>query len=404
MSSYKEEIEFSLSIADRPLPLDEEEAFNVTDQPCLFGDDVIDGLQGPWNIAHNAETILRAPRPKRCDHTFAIAIGGGPSVAQHIPALRELQHKCLMVAAQTSVKGLLEAGIVPHLVTPIERNKYLSKYLPDDCGDITFAGAPLVHSSMMQKFKKHVYCPSGDMVYRWCSLPSDTPAFYGSSTGTTAINIAASLTANKVFLVGHDLAYSDGASHWNKSQAPKIDENEYQYRIKGTNGEWLKSESLWKRLCRQITATTTLHPQIVNVNHHEKVGAFIPGCLSEPLPSAVGLPDFTFACEPASDERLARWKQHAKLFPFHARKLDKFFQSARTLSEQDTDILKAGLGLNAHAFSYFLVSILTSISYEARLGEISHADCLAWLKEATHSVLYNCRPYFDQIAKCANAK
>jgi len=403
MYAHSQEIEDALEVGNKPTAPDERDAFNQQDRPFLFGDDVIDGVHGVINIAKNAHIILRAPSPARCDHVPAIAIGGGPSLKQHIPALRKLQHKCLLIAAQTSVKGLLEAGITPHMSSPMERPRVMRKYLPDNCGSMVFAGAPLVHPDVMNKFNRHVYLPSGDCVYRWCGLPNEHIIYFGSSTGTTAVNAAASMTTQKIYLVGHDLAFDNDSSHWEGSQAPGVKRTDQEHWIDGNNGERLRTEHFWRRLCEQLSETTRLHPHIVNVNAYHKVGAKIPGTLCEDLPDPDSLPDFTLPMNEPNEERLKRWKHHAKLMPYHARKLRKFFQSAKSIAPKDTDILRAGVGDNAYAFAYMMVSILTQLSYECRMGAITHDQCLGWLKTATDNFLTNGKDFFEQIAECAHA-
>jgi uncharacterized Rossmann fold enzyme len=403
MPAQIQSIEEALAIGNAPAPTDRQGIFRHSDCPFLFGDDVIDGTQGVFNIASNASVILRAPAPLRCDSAPAIAVGGGPSVAHHLPLLRELQHKCLIVASQTSAQGLMDAGITPHLITPMERNGVMRKYTPKDAGKIVFAGAPLVHNDVMKQFKKHIYLSSADGLYNWCNSSVDRPIFFGSSTGTTAVNVAASMTSQKIYLVGHDLSYDNQSSHWAGSQAPRMDSYKQGHLIEGNNGELLPTDFLWLRLRDQISDTCLLHPGIVNVNAFHGVGAQIPGTLSESLPNPSGLPDFTFKLGEPNEQRIKDWRRHARLMPYHARKLRDFFDYAQDVTPKSTDIMLAGIGPNAHAFAYMMVSILTQLSYECRLGEINETQCLAWLKKSTHNFLTEYKEIFEQIAEFANA-
>ena len=50
-----------------------------------------------------------------------ISIAAGPSLRQHIDTLRALQDKCLFVACDAVLKGLVAEGIQPHFCTPLER-------------------------------------------------------------------------------------------------------------------------------------------------------------------------------------------------------------------------------------------------------------------------------------------
>lgn len=400
--SLSPELEAALTVGLREKPADEREAFAMEDRPFQFGDDVIDNLHGILNIARNAQTILRAPALPRCDHAPAIAIGSGPSVARHLDALRKLSKKCLIVAAQTAAQGLIDNGVIVHLVTPMERPRSVADYLPAACSQITFAGAPLVHPDVMNRFQRHFYVPSADVLYRWCSLPGEDKVFFGSSTGTTAVNVAAFCTRQKVYLVGHDLAYGDDSqSHWDKSQSQLTDQRKTTCTILGHNGEQLPTERIWKRLCQQIADTTTLHGGLVNVNAYYKVGAQIPGLLAEPLPNPDTLPDFEMPTGAAAPERLRHWRSHARRMTMHARQLDRFFQGATDITPEQTDIMRAGVGLNGHAFSYLLVSVMVQMSYESRMRWLTPHQVLQWFRSATHNVLHNCRGFFDEITELA---
>jgi hypothetical protein len=386
-----------------PVPQDEEAAFHQKDRPVLFGDDVIDCAHGLLNIARNAKTLIGAPTVPKIDAP-AIAIGGGPSLTTHLPALRRLQHKCLLVCSQTSLAGLLKEGITPHYCTPMERNQYMEKYTPQDCGNVIFAGSPLCHPDVVNRFKHHRWVPSADDVMRWVNIPGESQVFFGSSTGTTAVNVAAfSAWKSKVYLVGHDLSYSDTGSHWSGSTAVKYDPVKATEWIMGNNGEKLRTEAFWRRLAGQITDTTTLHPGIINVNAHYGVGAKIDRVGSGPLPDPDSLPDFVLPDSEPCPARLRAWKKTARMMLTHANRLDKFFQNVKRITPEETDIRSVDLGRNVHSFSYLMVSLMVQFSYDLRAQTIPRDQALLWFKEATHNVLRNCRGMLKQVQELAEA-
>lgn len=386
-----------------PVPENESQQFHQKDRPVLFGDDIIDCAHGLVNLAKNAATLLRAPVLPKISAP-AIAIGGGPSLSMHLPALRELQHKCLLVCSQTSLGGLLKEGIVPHYCTPMERGRIMAKYTPADCGDVIFAGSPFCHPDVVSRFKRHRWVPSADGVFAWTNLPDESQIFYGSSTGTTAVNVAAySAWNSKVYLIGHDLSYADGKSHWAGSSAVAYKEAEAEEWILGNNGQRLRTESFWRRLAAQLSEVTTLHPGLINVNAHYGIGAKLEGLGSAPLPDPATLPDFRLLDVQERPERLRAWKKRARMMLTHANRLDDFFQRATAISPQETNILAAGIGDNSHAFAYLLISLMAQFSYDLRMGVIDRVAALDWFKESTHSVLRNCRGFLRQIQQCAEA-
>lgn len=386
-----------------PVPSDEAQQFNQSDRPVLFGDDIIDCAHGLLNLAKNARALMSAPVLPKINAP-AIAIGGGPSLGMHIEALRKLQHKCLLVCSQTSLAGLLKEGITPHYCTPMERPRMMTKHTPEDCGDVIFAGSPFCCPEVVNKFKRHRWVPSADGIFAWVNLPGENQIFYGSSTGTTAVNVAAySAWNDKVYLVGHDLCHSDGESHWSGSTGDRFKEADSQEWIMGNNGQRLRTEPFWRRLATQISETTTLHPGLVNVNAHYSIGAKIDNLGSAPLPDPDSLPDFYLPDAPARPERLRAWKKSARMLLTHANRLDRFFQRAKDISAEDTDIRNADVGANVHSLSYLFISLMTQFSYDLRMGTINRAQALDWFKESTHSVLKNCRGILKQVQELAEA-
>lgn len=386
-----------------PVPQDEEAAFHQKDRPVLFGDDVVDCAHGLLNIAKNARTLISAPTIPKIDAP-AIAVGSGPSLPMHREALLKLQHKCLIVCAQTALKPLLDWGIRPHYCTPMERNQYMVRFTPEDCGDVIFAGSPLCHPDVVGRFKHHRWVPSADDVMKWVNIPGESQVFFGSSTGTTAVNVAAfSAWKNKVYLVGHDLGYSGDKSHCDGSTAVKYDPSKATEWCIGNNGEKMRTEAFWRRLSGQITDTTTLHPGLVNVNAHYQIGAKIDKVGSGPLPDPDSLPDFVLPGSQPCPERLRSWKKAARMILTHSNRLDRFFQQIKRITPEETDIRTVDLGKNVHAFSYLLVSLMVQFSYDMRMQTVSPVLGLQWLKESTHSVLKNCRGFLEQVQDLAEA-
>ncbi len=394
------EIEKAISVPDRPLTGDSDADFAIIDRPAQFGDDCMDSLQGILNIARNATLLMDAPTLPRVPCP-AISVGGGPSLARHLDALRELQHKCVIVCSQTSIDGLIAAGITPHLATPIERGAELAsdRYLPKGCGKVTFSGAPLVNPSVCAAFGQHRYAASLDALYAWTSLDGEGRNYFGSSTGVTATSIACNLS-KQVYLVGHDLAYAGDDSHWAGSNGDRMDPKTNQiYPIVGNDGSILRTTHLYRRLEDQLRAVAEAHGHVVNVNAHYHEAARIRSTLSGPLPDAGDLPDWEMPAGDRVPERKAAWKRRAKKLPYSAKRCIQFFEAAKDLSPESTHIQGAGQGLNGQCLGYLLTSIFAQISYECRMRTIRPHVALDWLKTATRNVLKGSADVFEEIAE-----
>jgi len=91
----------------------------------FYGNDCKDSLIGYWNMMDNIDVILNNPGINLLKDKFrnipAICIASGPSLDKNIDQLKYLQENAILIAADASLKPLLEKGIKPHLVTSLER-------------------------------------------------------------------------------------------------------------------------------------------------------------------------------------------------------------------------------------------------------------------------------------------
>ncbi len=223
-----------LDLHQQELSADDRMRHAQLDRPFMFGDCPVDNLQGILNIARNAATLLRAPSLPNGTWPI-IAVGSGPSVPKHLPAIKALQDRCIIIAAASALKPLQDYGIQAHLCSPLERTDDTLQYIAGSGQNTRFAGAPLVAPAMTRLFEKHNFIANMDSMYDWCALPTDRRIYFGSSTGTMAVSLAASMTTGPVYLVGHDLAFADGLSHWDASTS--IHEKNEGMTIEGNNGQ-----------------------------------------------------------------------------------------------------------------------------------------------------------------------
>ncbi len=396
----------TLDLHTQELPADDRERHANLDRPFLFGDCPVDNLQGILNIARNAATILRAPAVPEGEWPV-ISIGAGPSLAKHLDTLRSLQDKCVLISSVTALKGLQEAGIQPHLTTPVERTEDMPQYLPSHAGLTRFAGAPLVCKAVADKFDHHHFVGNMDALYDWCSLPSDRRIYFGSSTGTMSVSLAARMTSGPIYLVGHDLATSAQGSHW--SPATSIREQADGLTIEGNNGEMLPTHSLWKRFAFIIGEIARSHSNVVNVNMADGTGAKILNTQGGLLPDATGLPTLSIDWGDPNEARLKHWKKYAHRIAADARRACRTVEAAkfRTVDAGgqrrfvSTDMSLIVPGPNGMVFSYLLVSIYASLSYMTRMRILTPDVAHSWAKSAIVNVLHGSRNLFKEIEEHA---
>ena len=306
------------------------------DMPQLYGNDILDSFMGLYHAALNAPTLLPAATitdiAGRYGMTPAISIGAGPSLTRHLDELRELQDKCILVACDAVLPGLLKAGIQPHYVTPLERlgaNAVFSQGAEDT--RCVFAGLPVCHPDTLAPFRGRVLGVAGlDRVYDWL-WPGDESRvriMTGSSTGVLSVSIALAVTMGPVYLVGHDLAKEGGVSHWGAAELATSDFRKmeqatvfgtgYERRlVPGNCGEMVESIAWWDRFRGEISllCAALKMRKVINVAAHDRVGAVIPGALVAPLPDPATLETFYAPLLPGHTGRLEAWRTRAKELP-----------------------------------------------------------------------------------------
>lgn len=367
------------------------------DKILEFGDDIMDGLQGAWHIAKNNHLLLGPTvRQMHLGNTPAIAIGAGPSLKRHIDKLRELQSKCLLVCCDSILDGLLDQGITPHIVTPVERIPEIAKAFSRTDYTTVFAGKPVVHHDAAKPFKRSWFVPCSDVLYGWCLAEPEELASYGQSTGTMAVAVACNLTAGPVYLVGHDLSMDDKQSHWKGAKAATVHDQD-TFATDGYAGT-VYTDWWWDMFRRHIEATAGWHKNVINVNAHDRIGAVIHNTKCGRLPDASQLLDFKLPDDPPPNTaRRDRFLARLRRLPEDIR-LAKVKLSSMRLTEDDTDMVNL-FGQSWPLFGYILRSLYGQFSLESCAGR-PNADVLDGVRCAILNVLNECDEIFKDMASC----
>lgn len=231
--------------------------------PFSWGNSTLDGVCGVVNAIRNAPSLLCSPPLENGAYSCpAISIGAGPSLADHLPALRRIQGKALIVSCDAAAGGLLAAGIRPDYVTPLERLNSTWQKLPDSCGGAIFAGTPVVPPQTLAAFEGHRtrLITQPDVLYRWMlgEAREDLDLWTGGSSGTMATAVALRLTTGPVYLVGHDL--STGPVHHWEGAPVSTDlhaDDEQSLLVRGARKPEVQTKPDWARFAMQLADMAT---------------------------------------------------------------------------------------------------------------------------------------------------
>lgn len=167
------------------------------------GDDILDAMIGLQQMIRNKRLFGCPPLPVGAWNGDAIAVGSGPSLMGQMDELRNAQDRMLIVAAHSAVPVLLKHGVIPHMITPKERDPDLNiipSKLPEK---VVYAGLPCVPVAPDRCQTAYLVGGSDPMLV-WLGFGrSDLGA--PTNSGTLAAQVASIVASGAVYLVGYDM-------------------------------------------------------------------------------------------------------------------------------------------------------------------------------------------------------
>lgn len=148
----------------------------------------------------------------------ALVIGAGPSLDDVVAELRTRQESCIVIAVDTAVRILQNAGIDPDFIVTVDPQPVNRVFLESYQGNATIVVDPTVsyHSGRHFARKKIAIAATPFFLGRLfaAKLGGEVGDIaYGGSVSTNAYDLARKLGCDPVYLAGQDLAFSDGQVH-----------------------------------------------------------------------------------------------------------------------------------------------------------------------------------------------
>ena len=149
---------------------------------------------------------------------LGIVVSAGPSLHRALDLLAApgVRQRAVIIAAQTTLRPLLAAGVRPHFVTALDfheiSRRFYEDLTPDDVRDVTLVAEAKAHPVIFDLFPGPIRCCANeflDQVLGEHARPMGTlPA--GATVAHLAVYLAHYLGCNPIALVGQDLAFTDG--------------------------------------------------------------------------------------------------------------------------------------------------------------------------------------------------
>lgn len=164
-----------------------------------------------------------------------IVVAAGPSLNKNICDLKEAKGKAFIIAVDTAVKPLLNAGIMPDMFVCIDAEKPLYLIEHKDAKKIPLLTGIEVASDIFDYHtgKKFFYNQGYSLVER-VLLQSEYAVGSiesGGSVATNAFSLFHKIGITRIILVGQDLAFTGNKSHADGTFAEKMEEVDTSHYI-----------------------------------------------------------------------------------------------------------------------------------------------------------------------------
>lgn len=273
-----------------------------------YGTSIIDGLEGFYNTMDSVEHVVRNRGISSLFGKFknkpGLIVAAGPSLNKNIELIEECLDRCVVIAVDSALKPLLRRGIIPHIVTTIERGEGPLNYYTDleELVDIEelqknmiFAPAAVIHKSLYEQMTVKYNVPTFTVFrdfsdFKWTELDKGIITS-GKSSANLAFNMLAKLECNPIVLVGQDLAFGEtgethtkGCDHSSEGmkKSHKITEERW---VMGNNGKPIRTLETWEHFLRDYEVDISVYKgQVFNCTEG---GALIHGTKFLPLAKVI---------------------------------------------------------------------------------------------------------------------
>ncbi|TGK30653.1 DUF115 domain-containing protein [Leptospira yasudae] len=151
--------------------------------------------------------------------TDILVCGAGPSLILSLNEIRTYRNNFLLIAVDTALMVLWNAGIDPDLVFSVDPQALNAKYLEGYEGNakIVFDPTSSYHTLRLPgTFKKGYFTSSPfPLIKILSSKPEDEIGAidFGGSVSTNAVSLAEKMEARNILLIGQDLSFPDRLAH-----------------------------------------------------------------------------------------------------------------------------------------------------------------------------------------------
>lgn len=192
------------------------------------------------NQLQNLKYLIEGYNTKRlCDaipHDVpAILVAAGPSLNKNIQDLKKAKNRAFILAVDTAVKPLVNAGIIPDAFITIDAKKPLKLVEEDRIRDVPVIAPILANTEILERQRgKKIFYFDGTMLPRIIYMMAGKVLYAvntGGSVACSGFSLLYKMGFSTIILVGQDLAYTDNKTHADGTFASKMPEKNTENMI-----------------------------------------------------------------------------------------------------------------------------------------------------------------------------
>lgn len=207
------------------------------------------------NIFHNADYVRTGYKAKQLQAVLpldipAIVVAAGPSLNKNINELKKAKNKAFIIAVDTAIKPLLNAGIVPDMFAIVDGLKPLSLIEMEECKEIPLITTLEAAKSVLDYHTGMKFFYNEDTKYINYLYEMNDKALegfiVGGSVATLAFSLVGHLGFQTIIMVGQDLAYTGNKSHADgtfEDKMQELDTSKYKM-VEGNCEELVPTDSI----------------------------------------------------------------------------------------------------------------------------------------------------------------
>ncbi|MDP4093182.1 MAG: DUF115 domain-containing protein [Bacillota bacterium] len=266
---------------------------------CLaLGDSPGDTLVGVANAFNNLEYLVNSADLSNMKDILkgvpAIIVSAGPALDKNFLQLKDVKGKALILVADIIQEKLLKNGIVPDIVSVLERAGAYGPYFKDKIlnPEVVLFGQSVIEDQIFCEYPgNYIVCNKGGPIFDlWLAKALDDFNLITPSQSVANLNfcIARHLGCDPIVLIGQNLSYSeDGRSHTRETVEENttiekhlnegifLDNDSGLIKVKGNYKEFVYTNKYWYQFLKGFEKDIiNTKAKVINATED---GAFIEG-------------------------------------------------------------------------------------------------------------------------------